>query len=33
VITVVIFFFHGIESEALLILLDKGGICAAFGSF
>ena len=24
--------FHGIESEAMLILLDKEGICASFGS-
>ena len=24
--------FHGIESEALLILLDKEGICASSGS-
>jgi cysteine desulfurase len=24
--------FHGIESEALLILLDQGGICASSGS-
>jgi cysteine desulfurase len=24
--------FHGIDSEALLILLDKGGICASSGS-
>jgi len=24
--------FHAIESEALLILLDKGGICASSGS-
>jgi len=24
--------FHGIESEALLILLDQEGVCASFGS-
>jgi cysteine desulfurase len=24
--------FHGVESEALLILLDKEGICASSGS-
>jgi cysteine sulfinate desulfinase/cysteine desulfurase-like protein len=33
VITAFVFFFQGIESEALLIVLDKGGICASFGSF